>query len=792
MLKNFLLITFRNMMKNKLFIFINVFGMAVAIACCIVAYFAYEFEATFDGNHTNSAQIYRVSAVREFDHQTTRYGYAPLPLRGIVSQNFKDVDKSSRFHFSWSNFKREDDLFQSNLSYVDPEFFEMFSFEFIKGDPKALKDVSSVFINDKMAIRLFGSPEEAFGKTITQVYGNTLKEIKIAGVFKEQPQNSSFHPREAFMNFENCKDEHGSLADDNWTQESTLFLQINDHSRVSIIHEQLQPYIENNNKVREDFIIKELALDHFPAMARRDVADAVRTWTWAAPPSSLIIGSAAMGILILLVACFNLTNTAIAISSRRLKEIGIRKVMGGVRKQLILQFIGETTLICFFALLLGLFFAEFLTEAWNFMFYRAPVNPHYLDNPQFLTFMPGILVFIGLLAGAYPAFYISNFEPISILKGKLKFGGTNYFTRTLLGLQFAISLIAIVSAIAFLQNAKYQEAYDLGFDPKGSVIAWLSSKEEFETYRNSLQGNPEIISMAGAASGIFSNRAHEPVKHESKEVEVDIIDVGDHYLKTMNLELLEGRDFVQDSETDKKESIIISQKMATMFGLEKPLGKEVIWKDSVKLYVVGVVKDVYTMGLWNPLEPLMIRYIGPEKYSQIVVNTKASGVPALNKYMEAKWKEIFPNRLYNGYMLGEVIDRAEVVNGHMVKMYGFLGVIALMLSTTGLFTLVSLNIIRRTKEIGVRKVLGASAANITRIINTEFFVILLFASLIGSVFSYFAADLLMARLWKYYQSTTTQTFVVSITIMFVISAAVISYKVFTAASLNPVNTLRDE
>ena len=291
MLKNFLLITLRNMMKNKLFIFINVFGMAVAIACCIVAYFAYEYEATFDGNHTNGAQIYRVSAVREFDHQTTRYGYGPLPLRGIVSQNFKDVDKSSRYHFSWSNFKRVDDLFQSNLSYVDPEFFEMFSFEFIKGDPKALKDVSSVFINDKMAIRLFGSPEEAFGKTITQVYGKTLKEIKIAGVFKEQPQNSSFYPREAFMNFENCKDEHTSLTDDNWTQESTLFLQITDPGRVGEVHRQLQPYIENNNKVREDFIIKELALDHFPTMALHDRAELVRSWTWDAPPPAAIVGS---------------------------------------------------------------------------------------------------------------------------------------------------------------------------------------------------------------------------------------------------------------------------------------------------------------------------------------------------------------------------------------------------------------------------------------------------------------------------------------------------------------------
>jgi len=780
------------MMKNKLFIFINVFGMAIAIACCIVAYFAYEYQAAFDGNHIQGAQIYRVSAIREFDHQTTKYGYAPLPLRGIVSQNFKDVDRSSRYHFSWSNFKREDDLFQSNLSYVDPEFFEMFSFEFIKGDAKALKDFSSVVINDKMASRIFGSPAEAFGKTMTQVYGNTLKEIKIAGIFKEQPENSSFYPREAFMNFENGMDEHASLTDDNWTQESTLFLQISEQDRVEQVHSQLQPYIENNNKMREDFIIKELALDHFPTMAIGDQADLVRSGTWAAPPSNVVIGSATMSILILLVACFNLTNTAIAISSKRLKEIGIRKVMGGVRKQLVIQFIGETTLMCFLALLLGLFFAEFLTEFWNTIHTRMRLFPHYMDNFKFLTLIPGVLVFIGLLAGAYPAFYISNFEPISILKGKLKFGGTNYFTRTLLGLQFAITLIAIVCASSFVQNAKFQQGYDLGFDPKGSVIAWLSNGPEFETYRNSLQGNPEIVSMAGASSGIFSNRVHEPVKHESKEVEVDIIDVGDDYLKTMSLTLLEGRDFVQDSETDKKESIIISQEMATMFGWEKPLGKEVIWKDSVKLYVVGVVKSVYTMGLWSALEPLMIRYIGPEKYSQIVVNTKASNVPTLNKYMEAKWKEIFPNRLYNGYMLREITDRSDAVNAYGVKMYSCFGVIALMLSATGLFTLVSLNIIRRTKEIGVRKVLGASVGNITRIINTEFFVILFLASIIGSVISYFAADLLMAGIWKYYQPTTIQAFIVSITIMFGVSASVVGYKVFTAASLNPVNTLRDE
>ena len=477
MLKNFLLITLRNMMKNKLFIFINIFGMGVAIACCIVAYFAYEYDTTFNANHVNGDRIYRVSAVREFDNQVSKFGYAPLPLGTIVQQTFKDVDKSSRYYFSWSNFKREDDLFESRLSYVDPAFFEMFSFEFIKGDPAALKDVTSVFINDKMAVRLFGSPEAAYGKSITQVYGTELKEIKIAGIFREPPQNSSFYSREAYMNFENCDDEHKEVSEDNWKLEATLFVQINNAASVGTVHQQLQPYIENNNKVREDFIIKELALDNFHTMAATDRAAQISSWTWNAPPIAGIVGSATMAILILLIACFNLTNTSIAISSRRLKEIGIRKVMGGLRKQLIIQFIGETMLICFFALLVGLLIAEFLVEGWNIMWEFMRVTPHYFDNPQFLLFLGGVLLVTGLLAGAYPAFYISNFEPISILKGKLKFGGTNYFTRVLLGLQFAISLIAIVSAIAFLQNAKYQEEYDLGFYEKGSVIAWLEDKE---------------------------------------------------------------------------------------------------------------------------------------------------------------------------------------------------------------------------------------------------------------------------------------------------------------------------
>src|SRR5690606_11703333 len=257
-----------------------------------------------------------------------------LPLGPVIAENIKEVDRATRFQFSWSNFKREDDLFEANLSYVDPDFFEMFTFEFVAGDGKAIRDVSSVVINEEMATKLFGDAQTAYGKTITQVFGTQLKEVKIAGVFKRPPMNSSFYQRQAYLNFENCKDEHPETTDDNWRQESSIYIEISNPSSVASVHEQLQKYIENNNQVREDLLINEYALDHLPTMATNDMTQHIPNWTWNAPPPAAIVGSAATGILILLIACFNLTNTAIAISSRRLKEIGIRKVMGGMRKQL--------------------------------------------------------------------------------------------------------------------------------------------------------------------------------------------------------------------------------------------------------------------------------------------------------------------------------------------------------------------------------------------------------------------------------------------------------------------------
>jgi ABC-type antimicrobial peptide transport system permease subunit len=232
--------------------------------------------------------------------------------------------------------------------------------------------------------------------------------------------------------------------------------------------------------------------------------------------------------------------------------------------------------------------------------------------------------------------------------------------------------------------------------------------------------------------------------------------------------------------------------MADIFGWANPLGKEIIWRDSVKLNVIGVIKNVYTMGLWKEMEPMMIKYVSPDKFSQIVVRTKRSDVAAANTIMNKEWNRIFPNRLYNGRMLVTDLEEINTLNSNIVNLYGFLGALALMLSATGLFTLVSLNIIRRMKEIGVRKILGASVSNITRIINMEFIVILGVASIFGSLAGLGWTNVIMSNVWKYYQGVNLTTFVVSIGIMLFIATLTIGYKVISVSLMNPANILRDE
>jgi putative ABC transport system permease protein len=296
MIKNYLLITFRSLLKNKVFIMINILGMAIAIASCIVGYYNYDFNNTFDEHHANRSKIYRVNSEREFQNKLTEYGVAPVPLGEVIRQNVGDADKVARYNPSGTNIRIGDEVFSTNFSYTDADFFSMFSFELKEGTFPDPKDKAKILISETLATKYFGD-QSAIGKMVTQImHEGKTREFTIGGVFKLQPTNSSFND-EAFSLYENYLDEEPDLKNGtNWYYRTTLFVTVNNLSRISAIEAQIKPFIENNNKVREDFIIRSFKLDPLQGMAVRDeVSDRPGSWTREASPLAAVVATGVMG-----------------------------------------------------------------------------------------------------------------------------------------------------------------------------------------------------------------------------------------------------------------------------------------------------------------------------------------------------------------------------------------------------------------------------------------------------------------------------------------------------------------
>ena len=792
MLKNYLKITFRSLMKNKLFVFINVFGLGVALACCIVAYLNWDYNVKFDTYHENANKIYRVNFVRITNGNPIKNGSCPLPLGHTIRESISQIDKVIRYYPTGGNFKVGDELFNTWVAAVDPEFFEVFTVEMVYGDKSLFSDKRTIFISTEIREKHFPDNENPVGEIITYINGEKRIEFKVGGVYRKPPLNTSFFS-EAFVHYDNVIDIEG-WDENNWAIFNNTFVTVNNPDDIPEIEKQLQSYVEIQNRAKEDYKVDHYYLDPFEGMAvRAEREDIWNHWLNQSLPSAAAIAPGIMAILILLIACFNFTNTSIAIANRRIKEIGIRKVMGSSKKQLVAQFLGENILLTFFALIVGLLIAAFLVPAYSAMWPFLDIRLSLSENIEFLGFLVGLLFFTGIIAGSYPAFYVSGFQPSSILRGSVKFSGTNSFTRVLLTLQYAISLVAIVSGFIFTQNAEYQKNYDMGFNMESVVFAHVKNEDGFTAMRNELSGNSMIKEIAGSRHSATSSWYTDPIKFESSELDVSLLDIGAGYLSTIGASITSGRDFIENSQTDVVSSVIINEELVRTFGWEEPVGKRIILRDTIELYVVGVVKDIYIDGeLWDPIEPMLMRYVTQKNFRFLSVRTELADIKAVKELMDEKWNLVFPDELSSvRYMEEEKANSAEV-NYNIKVMFIFLGAVAVVLSAIGLFSLVSLNIIKRMKEIGVRKVLGASVGNIVKNISKEFIIILSIASVLGSVAGYYLAKMLMASIWTYYVPIGAAAFGLSIFILFLVSGVTIGGKVIRAASINPAYTLRDE
>jgi ABC-type antimicrobial peptide transport system permease subunit len=730
--------------------------------------------------------------VRITNGDPIKNGSCPAPLGHTIKESISQIDQVVRYMDVDGNFKVQDELFTTWVAAVDPDFFDVFTFELLFGNKSLIQDKRTIFISDEISQKHFPDIENPVGEIITYIGGNRKIELKIGGVFKKPPQNTSFYP-EAYVHYDNVFDVR-NWDENDWSAFNSTFVTVNNPEDIPKIEEQLQAYVEIQNRAKEDYKVDHYYLDPFVGMAIR--AERENTWNHYfndSLPVAAAVAPGIMAILILLIACFNFTNTSIAIANRRIKEIGIRKVMGSRKNQLIAQFLGENIILTFFALLVGLLLSYFLVPAYSAMWPFLDIELNLIDNFELIGFLVILLFFTGIVAGSYPAFYVSGFQPSSILKGSVKFSGTNSFTRILLTMQFSISLIAIISGLIFTQNAQYQKNYDVGFDMESVVFARIKNENGFTAMRNELLGNSMIKEIAGSRHSATSSRYTDPIQFESSELDVTLLDIGANYLKTIGATILEGRNFIEDSQNDAENSVIINKELVQTFGWEEPIGKRIILRDTVELFVVGVVKDMYIDGeLWDPLEPLLLRYATQDKFRFLSVRAELDDIRAVKALMEEKWKLIFPDELPDIEYMEDEKSKSALVNNNIMVIFIFLGIIAIILSAIGLFSLVSLNIIKRMKEIGVRKVLGASVSNIVKNLSKEFIFILSIASLFGSVAGYFLAKMMMASIWTYYVPIGMLAFIISIVILFFVSGITIGGKVVRSASMNPVHTLRDE
>ena len=792
MFRNYLKITFRSLWKNKVYVLINVIGMGAALAVCIVAYLNFKYNADFDAGHENEAEIYRVNFVRITNGYPVNNGSSPLPIGEAIRANVSEVDAVARFHPGGGNFRFGDELFRAGITAVDPEFFDMFTFNFTAGSRDGLKDKRTILISTHLVENHFPDTNP-IGEVMTYISGEEKVDFVIGGVFERMPQNSSFRFSDSYVNYENFKDLFEEDVDD-WSLFTTTMLSISNPATIPAIEKRLNDdYVEIQNSVKEDYKVNRYYLDPFVGMAQRaEREDMWNHWFNEALPVPAVFAPLIMAVFILLIACFNFMNTSIAMANRRLKEIGIRKVMGSMRRQLIFQFLGESILLVFFSLIVGILLSEILVPVYSEMWPFLDLDLNFIENSSFLMFAFILLLVTGILAGSYPAVYLSGFRPISILSGKFRFGRTGFFMKFLLGAQYMISLIAIISGVIFTQNARYQEEYDLGFDRDGIIFAPVFDEDEYNAFRAELTNNSKITGIAGTRHHASWSWYTDPIKFESSELDVDILDIGDEYLEIMGGKVVDGRNFIKDSQNDVENSVIINEELVRLFGWDDPIGKRIVVKDTIQLFVVGVVQDMYLRALWDPVKPMLLRYSKSDNYRMIVVNADVSNLTDVYKDMEAKWKVLFPNRLPNVNYMKDRMSESTLVNSNIRIIFVFLAVIAMLLSAAGLFSLVTLNIIKRMKEIGVRKVLGATISNIAFVVNRQFLVIIGIGAVIGSAVGFWLAGWLMQTIWTYYISPTATAVVVSVSILFVISLVTVGYKVYSAANANPVNTLRYE
>jgi len=801
MFKNYLKISIRNLLKHKFFSVINIAGLSIGLAACMLIFMYISGEQSFDDYQKNKKRIFRVTMEWQTGSGNIAYALNPPPVAPALKQNYPQVESAARIlKIGKKMVMRYEDktFYEDPFLYVDPEIFEILTIPFIRGNPKtALDRPGKIVISERIAEKYFGNANPLGRRLDIDIQIDRL-DYEVTGVVKNAPTNT--HMKYDMFIPISVVEDMGWMNDWTWPGAYT-YIKLAPNVDVQAFEEQIRhlsdDYIENEsgaNIGKYIYSVQPVTDIHLHSQL---------TFEAEAPGSllSLYLFSA-IGLLILLSAGMNFMNLATARSANRAKEIGIRKVVGAERLQLIQQFLGESLFMSFVSLGIAILLVKILLIIFN-SFVGINFILVNLFQPRLLFPIILMALLAGLAAGSYPALFLSAFDPVSVLKGPISSGSRSYITRKILVVgQFTISIILIISTIVLFKQLSFMKGQYLGFDKEQKLVipfqGWNPLEHNYEMIKNEFSAHPSI-SEASACSrvpgqGAGSFMTNLMGEDENKNQMMFYLLCDHDFIPQYNIKMLTGRSFKKEIGTDSSGACIINEAAVKSFGWDSP--QEAIGKRlreglyGLEVEIIGVAKDFHYRSLQIEVEPLIIEML-PQMFSQISLTFYSPSVKEALSWIERRWNELFPGKPFEYFFLDENFDRQYRAEEQTGKIVGALTFLALFVAFLGLFGLSAFTAEQRTKEIGIRKVLGASISGIVALLSKEFIKWVLLANLIAWPIAYYAMDRWLQN-FAYRIGIGLWTFLLAGTLALGIALLTVSYHAIRAATTNPVEALRYE
>lgn len=803
MIKNYLLIALRNLLKNKNYVIINTFGLGIAMACCLTAYILIAFNIEFDDFHEDEKveNIFRVHSHVVINGSDFKEAVStPSPVGPMATQDIAGIKRFVRIAGSQgggasvSYINKETNInntFGEYISYADSTLFEMFDLPLTAGSHEAFKDLHSIFINQDIAIKYFGD-DDPIGKVLTLNFPRGVeKKVIVGGVLAKIPVNNSFF-MPMLMRFEHFEEmralDQGVWGD--WNVPATLF-ELEDPEKAEEIAGFFDRYLPRRNEAFKEQVVERVSLVPFKTKLNQNDL----TWSYmnAPIPTEPLLIFIVLAVMIMLIACFNLTNTSIAMVANRLKEIGVRKSMGANKKQVVTQFMLETAIVTILALLAGYAMSAIIVPEFTAM-WELPYGMSDLSGVNLIVTLLLLVSMASILAGIYPSLFSANLDTINLLKGNVKVKGTNFLTRSLVTVQFAISVIVLIGGVVFIQNTEFQENIDFGYHKEKLMLIDIKSEHEYHALAAKARLNPKIEEVGSTEHQIGYSTYPNPISFEGQEFEVQHLEFGENYFETMDFEFIQGKAIDYHKTNDFKDAAVVSRQFLKSLNIQgDPIGQYVTVREQKKK-IIGVIEDfVDNVFRSKDPEPYIFYATYGERWRNMIVRAQSEDLATVNDYLEKNWKEMYPTKPYvSNYQEDLLLAGTRQTNGNLKKIFLFLTILGGLLSASGIYSLASLNIARRTKELGIRKALGATTQNILYLLNKEFIIILVLAGLLGSIGGYFGTNWILDLIYAFHISVQFVPILFSSLAIFIIGIVTTSVTIYRGARANPADTLRNE